>query len=83
MQLLFALTDDGSPGCRLMCIGRREGQAHDGRGGNRARAELIDRGIDVASVEDAGGGVKYASFTDPNGNTMVLQEMSWRIGDAF
>ncbi len=50
---------------------------------DRARAELIDRGIDIATIEDVGGGVKYASFTDPDGNSMVLQEMSWRTGDAF
>ena len=50
---------------------------------DRARAELVDRGVDVAAVEDVGGGVKYAWFTDPDGNSMVLQEMSWRTGDAF
>lgn len=50
---------------------------------DQARAELVDRGVDVAAVDDVGGGVKYASFTDPDGNTMVLQEMSWRTGDAF
>lgn len=50
---------------------------------DQARAQLIDRGVDVAAVEDTGGGVKYASFTDPDGNTMVLQEMSWRTGEAF
>lgn len=50
---------------------------------DRVRAELIDRGVEVAAVEDVGGGVKYASFTDPDGNTMVLQEMSWRTGDAY
>ena len=50
---------------------------------DQARAELVDRGVDVGAVEDVGGGVKYASFTDPDGNTMVLQEMSWRTGDAY
>jgi predicted enzyme related to lactoylglutathione lyase len=47
-----------------------------------ARAELIDRGVDVGAVED-GGGVRYASLEDPDGNTLTLQEMSWRTGDAF
>ena len=50
---------------------------------DQARAELAGRGVDVGAVEDVGGGVKYASFTDPDGNSMVLQEMSWRTGDAY
>jgi predicted enzyme related to lactoylglutathione lyase len=48
-----------------------------------ARAELIGRGVDVAPVEDVGGGVRYAEITDPAGNTLTLQEMAWRRGDAF
>jgi predicted enzyme related to lactoylglutathione lyase len=48
-----------------------------------ARAELIDRGVDVGAVEDVGGGVRYASLEDPDGNTLTLQEMPWRTGDAF
>jgi|SRR5215207_8613886 len=42
-----------------------------------SRAELISRGIDVAPVEDMGG-VFYASFADPDGNTWTLQHMPWR-----
>ena len=48
-----------------------------------ARAELIERGISVGDVVDVGGGVKYAWFADPDGNSMVLQEMAWRTGDAY
>jgi predicted enzyme related to lactoylglutathione lyase len=49
-----------------------------------ARAELVDRGVAVGEVDDsAGGGVRYAPFTDPDGNAWVLQEMSWRTGTAF
>ncbi|NEK85893.1 glyoxalase [Blastococcus saxobsidens] len=48
-----------------------------------ARAELIGRGVDVGAVEDVGGGVKYAGFADPDGNTLTLQLMPWRTGDAF
>ena len=49
-----------------------------------ARRELIERGVDVGAIDDsAGGGVRYASFSDPDGNTLVLQEMSWRTGDDF
>jgi predicted enzyme related to lactoylglutathione lyase len=49
----------------------------------KARAELVDRGVDVGPVEDVGGGVKYAGFSDPDGNTLTLQEMPWRTGDSF
>jgi predicted enzyme related to lactoylglutathione lyase len=42
-----------------------------------ARAALIDRGVQVAPVEDLGG-VLYASFADPDGNTWTLQHMPWR-----
>ena len=48
-----------------------------------ARTELIDRGVAVDPINDVGGGVKYARFADADGNTMTLQEMSWRTGDAY
>src|SRR5690348_8404902 len=31
-----------------------------------ARAELLSRGVEVGPVQDVGGGVKYAGFTDPD-----------------
>jgi catechol 2,3-dioxygenase-like lactoylglutathione lyase family enzyme len=49
----------------------------------QARAELVERGVDIGPVQDVGGGVKYAGFADPDGNTLTLQEMSWRTGDQF
>jgi predicted enzyme related to lactoylglutathione lyase len=49
----------------------------------KAREELVGRGVDVGPVEDVGGGVKYAGFSDPDGNTLTLQEMPWRTGDSF
>lgn len=49
----------------------------------RARAELIARGVEVDEVHDVGGGVRYAGLADPDGNTLTLQEMAWRTGDAF
>jgi len=49
----------------------------------KARAELIDRGVDVGGIQDVGGGVRYAGFSDPDGNGWTLQEMAWRTGDAF
>jgi catechol 2,3-dioxygenase-like lactoylglutathione lyase family enzyme len=51
----------------------------------KARAELVGRGVEVGEVqggEDAGG-VKFAGFSDPDGNTLILQEMSWRTGENF
>jgi catechol 2,3-dioxygenase-like lactoylglutathione lyase family enzyme len=42
-----------------------------------ARAALIERGTEVGPVEDMGG-VYYASFADPDGNTWTLQHMPWR-----
>jgi len=50
---------------------------------DKARAELIGRGVAVGEVQDVGGGVKYAWFADPDGNSMVLQEMGWRTGENF
>lgn len=49
----------------------------------QARADLVGRGVEVGEVDDVGGGVRYAAFADPDGNTMVLQEMPWRTGDAY
>jgi catechol 2,3-dioxygenase-like lactoylglutathione lyase family enzyme len=49
-----------------------------------ARAELVARDLAVGEIDDsAGGGVRYAPFADPDGNTWVLQEMSWRTGPEF
>ena len=49
----------------------------------RARAELRDRGVEVAEIIDVGGGVKFAEFADPDGNTLLLQEMAWRTGENY
>jgi catechol 2,3-dioxygenase-like lactoylglutathione lyase family enzyme len=43
---------------------------------NAARAELIDRGVEVGEVEDLGG-VVYAPFSDPDGNGWVLQQLPY------
>jgi predicted enzyme related to lactoylglutathione lyase len=48
-----------------------------------ARAELLGRGVEVGEIEDVGGGVRYAGFSDPDGNSWTLQEMAWRTGDQF
>jgi len=49
----------------------------------KARAELVARGVDIGAVQDVGRGVLYAGFEDPDGNSLTLQEMPWRKGDAF
>ncbi|MPQ97574.1 glyoxalase [Modestobacter sp. I12A-02628] len=49
----------------------------------QARADLVDRGVDVGPVQDVGGGVLYAGFADPDGNGWTLQQMPWRTGDAY
>jgi predicted enzyme related to lactoylglutathione lyase len=50
---------------------------------DNARAELVGRGVEVGEVVDVGGGVKYAAFSDPDGNSWTLQVMAWRTGDSF
>jgi predicted enzyme related to lactoylglutathione lyase len=38
-----------------------------------ARGALLERGVEVGEVTDIGG-VKYAGFSDPDGNGWLLQE---------
>jgi catechol 2,3-dioxygenase-like lactoylglutathione lyase family enzyme len=40
-----------------------------------ARAELVERSLEVSEVQDLGG-VRYAYFADPDGNTWALQEIT-------
>ena len=40
-----------------------------------ARSELVGRGVEVSEVQDMGG-VKYAWFGDPDGNSWALQEIT-------
>jgi predicted enzyme related to lactoylglutathione lyase len=50
---------------------------------DEARAELVRRGVEVGEIQDFGGGVRGAEFSDPDGNGLELQEMSWRQGAAY
>jgi len=43
---------------------------------NAARAEILERGVDVGEVEDLGGGL-YAPFSDPDGNGWTLQQLPY------
>ena len=47
----------------------------------QAREALISRGVEVSEVEEHDQGVKYASFSDTDGNTWALQEMPWRSSE--
>ncbi len=42
-----------------------------------AREPLVERGVEVSEVVDMGG-VKYAFFADPDGNSWALQEITSR-----
>ena len=42
-----------------------------------ARTELAARGVEISEIEDLGG-VKYAYFGDPDGNSWALQEIPQR-----
>src|SRR6516165_8239540 len=46
-----------------------------------ARSALIERGVEMGEVEEHDQGVKYAAFSDPDGNTWTLQEMPWRSSE--
>ncbi|WP_254185639.1 VOC family protein [Nocardioides panacis] len=50
---------------------------------DEARAELARRGVEIGEVQDFGRGVRGAGFSDPDGNTLELQEMSWRQGTEY
>ena len=41
---------------------------------NQAREELVNRGVQIGEVDDLGG-IKYARFNDPDGNSWLLQEI--------
>ncbi len=41
---------------------------------HKAREALAGRGVEVGEVDDLGG-IKYVSFSDPDGNSWLLQEM--------
>jgi catechol 2,3-dioxygenase-like lactoylglutathione lyase family enzyme len=42
-----------------------------------ARRSLVERGVDVSEIQDMGG-VMYAYFADPDGNSWALQEIPSR-----
>lgn len=42
-----------------------------------ARDALAARGVDMGAIDDMGG-IKYSAFSDPDGNTWTLQEITLR-----
>ena len=40
-----------------------------------ARQALVERGVDIENISDLGG-MLYAGFADPDGNTWTLQEIT-------
>jgi len=47
----------------------------------KAREMLIERGVEAGEVDEHDQGIKFVHFSDPDGNTWLLQEMPWRAGD--
>ena len=41
-----------------------------------ARGALVGNGVDVSDIQDLGGGVRYAYFSDPDGNSWALQQIA-------
>ena len=41
-----------------------------------ARAELVERGVEVSEIKDFGGGISMAFFKDPDGNGWAVQEIA-------
>jgi catechol 2,3-dioxygenase-like lactoylglutathione lyase family enzyme len=74
---------EGLPGLDRLTAGGQHGLHLVVEDIETARRELVERGIEVGDVQDVGGGVKYAWFADPDGNSMTLQEMAWRTGDDY
>jgi predicted enzyme related to lactoylglutathione lyase len=42
---------------------------------DHARATLAGNGVDITAIQDMGGGVRYAYFSDPDDNSWALQEI--------
>jgi len=42
-----------------------------------ARETLLARGVGMGAIDDMGG-IKYSAFSDPDGNTWTLQEITQR-----
>ena len=48
---------------------------------SKVREALAGRGVAVGEIDEHPQGIKYASFSDPDGNLWLLQEMPWRSSE--
>jgi uncharacterized glyoxalase superfamily protein PhnB len=48
------------------------------KGIDAARQALMAKDVAVEEITEQGEGVKYAAFSDPEGNSWTLQGMPWR-----
>lgn len=48
---------------------------------SKAREALISQGVEVGEIDEHDQGIKYAAFSDPDGNTWTFQEMPWRSSE--
>ena len=46
----------------------------------KTRQLLADRGVDVGEINEHGQGVKSVRFSDPDGNSWILQEIPKELG---
>ncbi len=74
---------EGMPGIDQLAAGAQQGLHLVVEDVEAARRELVERGVEVGDIQDVGGGVRYAWFADPDGNSMALQEMAWRTGENY
>ncbi|HEY0605981.1 MAG TPA: VOC family protein [Herpetosiphonaceae bacterium] len=51
------------------------------RDASKARELLASRGVEVSDIDEHDQGIKYVGFSDPDGNSWLLQEMPWRSGE--
>lgn len=47
----------------------------------KAREMLASKGVAVGEIDEHDQGIKYVSFSDPDGNSWLFQEMPWRASD--
>jgi predicted enzyme related to lactoylglutathione lyase len=72
------LLSTGLPGISQMPPGAVKGLHLVVRDIAKTRQEIADRGVDVGEITDHGQGIKSVPFSDPDGNSWVLQEIPWR-----
>lgn len=47
----------------------------------KARDMLVSRGVAISGVDEYDQGIKHVSFSDPDGNVWILQELPWRSAE--